>query len=475
MIDTDLLKEKILDLAMRGKLVEQDPADGNTRDLLQEIQAEREQLIKEKKIKKTKTLPPISEDEIPYEIPESWEWVRLGDILLEHLGGGTPSKKVSQYWGGNIPWCSIKDFHGDTLTETIDSITEEGLNNSSSNLIQSGNLIVATRLAVGKIMLTNIDVAINQDLRALFFGSGINKIFIRYIYGQLNFVTQGVTVKGININNLMSIVLPLPPTKEQERIVKQLNGIYELIEQLSKSEENYKLYTELISKKTLDLAMQGKLVPQLPEEGTASTLLEEVAAERQRLVDEKKIKKTKPLPEISEEEIPYEIPESWEWVRLGELIELISGKDFKSDRYNSVTGDGIPYLTGASNIIGNQLMIDRWTSTPENIAIQNDILISVKGTVGKLHILTENQVHIARQFMAIRLLSCKLNINYVYYYLENSIKSLATAAKGLIPGISRVDLLERLIPIPPEKEQERIVNKLNEIEHIISSNLSANN
>lgn len=224
-----LIQAKVLQLAMQGKLVPQLPEEGTAANLLEEVEVERQRLIDEKKIKKDKPLPEISEDEIPYDIPESWEWVRLGDILIEHVGGGTPSKKVPEYWGGDIPWCSIKDFHGDILTKTIDAITEEGLNNSSSNLIKRGNLIVATRLAVGKIMLTDIDVAINQDLRALIFGTGVNKAYIRYIYGQLNFVTQGVTVKGININNLLSILIPLPPLKEQERIAKKLDEINQVL------------------------------------------------------------------------------------------------------------------------------------------------------------------------------------------------------------------------------------------------------
>ena len=220
-----LVQDKALELAMQGKLVPQLPEEGTAESLLVEVAVERQRLIDEKRIKKTKPLPEISEGEIPYEIPESWEWVRLGDILIEHIGGGTPSKKIPEYWDGDIPWCSIKDFHGDILTTTRDTITEEGLKNSSSNLIQSGTLIVATRLAVGKIMLAHIDIAINQDLRALIFGTSVNKAYIRYIYEKLNFVTQGVTVKGININNLLSILLPFPPSNEQERIVNKLDEI----------------------------------------------------------------------------------------------------------------------------------------------------------------------------------------------------------------------------------------------------------
>ena len=473
MIDTELLKEKVLDLAMRGKLVEQDPTEGNAKQLLEEIRLERERLIKEKKIKKSKPLPEISEDEIPYDIPESWEWVRLGDILIEHVGGGTPSKKVPEYWGGDIPWCSIKDFHGDILSKTIDAITEEGLNNSSSNLIQSGNLIVATRLAVGKIMLTDIDVAINQDLRALIFGTGVNKAYIRYIYGQLNFVTQGVTVKGININNLLSILIPLPPLKEQERIADRIDHIFKLIDHLADQQDKFINYQKLVQDKALELAMQGKLVPQIPEEGTAANLLEEVEVERQRLIDEKKIRKTKPLPEISEDEIPYDIPESWEWTWLGKIAFWEAGATpLKSNNEYYDNGEISWVLTGDLNDgfleeVPNKITYLAVEETNVKMKPEGSVLLAMYGaTIGKTAILnfpaTTNQACIA----AIPYIGVD---NIFLQYMLKNLKEyfISIGAGGAQPNISKTKIVSTLVPLPPTKEQQRIVNKLDEINQVL--------
>lgn len=150
----------------------------------------------------------------------------------------------------------------------------------------------------------------------------------------------------------------------------------------------------------LQLAIQGKLVEQRPEEGTAEELYQKIQQEKQKLIAEGKIKKEKPLPGITEEEKPFDIPESWKWVRLSTVIDLLSGSDLTPDKYNS-SKDGIPYITGASNLDENKLIINRWTLYPNNIAHKGDLLLTCKGTVGKTAVLNENDVHIARQLMSI--------------------------------------------------------------------------
>ena len=162
----------------------------------------------------------------------------------------------------------------------------------------------------------------------------------------------------------------------------------------------------------LQLAIQGRLVEQRPEEGTAEELYRQIQSEKQSLIQFGKIKKEKPLPEITEDEIPFDIPESWKWVRLGSIISLLSGADLPPDKYNGL-GNGIPYITGASNIEGNTVIINRWTEYPKNIAQQGDLLLTCKGTVGKTSILIEKEVHIARQIMAIT--PVMVDIIYIKY------------------------------------------------------------
>ena len=225
------MKAKLLDLAVQGKLTDQRSEDGNARDLLKEIQAEKEKLIKEKKIKKEKPLPEITEEEKTFDIPENWMWVRLGEMILNHIGGGTPDKSNEAYWNGDIPWMSVKDVHQDSMyaDRTIDSITPAGLENSSSNLIEANRLIVVMRMAVGRAVINKLPVAINQDLRALFFRDNVTQEYILRIFKILKFETSGMTVKGIKLWVLLNTPIPLPPLAEQKRIVAKLDELLPLL------------------------------------------------------------------------------------------------------------------------------------------------------------------------------------------------------------------------------------------------------
>ena len=161
------------------------------------------------------------------------------------------------------------------------------------------------------------------------------------------------------------------------------------------------------------------------------------------------------------DEVPFEIPESWEWVRLGNVIELQSGQDMTPDKYNS-NGNGIPYITGASNIENGKVLINRWTNCGRAFAYKGDILLTCKGTVGTMAVLQESQVHIARQIMAIRPIG-ELYISYIQLVLQTLVESLKAAAKSMIPGIARDDVLQSLFPVPPFNEQQRIVSKFSMI------------
>ena len=210
----------------------------------------------------------------------------------------------------------------------------------------------------------------------------------------------------------------------------------------------------------LQLAIQGRLVEQRPEEGTGEELYQQIQAEKKRLIQEGKIKKEKPLPEIAEDEVPFEIPESWAWVRLNSVISLLSGSDLTPDKYNAIE-KGIPYITGASNIEGNQLIINRWTEYPNNIARKGDLLLTCKGTVGKTIILVETEVHIARQIMALS--AVMIDTVYLKYFIEGQVETLKSKAKSMIPGIERDNVLKLLMPLPPLAEQKRIVAKIEEL------------
>ena len=237
----------------------------------------------------------------------------------------------------------------------------------------------------------------------------------------------------------------------------------------------------------LQWAIQGKLVPQDPNDEPASVLLERIRAEKARLVKEKKIKKDKnesiiyrgddnsyyekflATGEVKciDEEIPFEIPKGWEWSKLSNVIKLLSGQDFIPEKYNS-SNQGIPYITGASNIVNGNLVINRWTETPTVIGKLGDLLIVCKGSgVGKMCICNVDKIHIARQIQIIRNFSNAISLSYVKSVVEANLQTIISNAQGVIPGISREHILNLLIPLPPTNEQYEIDKKLQEILPVI--------
>ena len=219
---------------------------------------------------------------------------------------------------------------------------------------------------------------------------------------------------------------------------------------------------EYLPKSILQAAVRGKLVPQCIHDEPASELLKRIQAEKSRLIKSGKLKKEKPLPPISEEEIPYDLPDGWEWCRLGEIICLLSGRDLETKMFND-TGHGIPYITGASCINDGDILITRWTETPITISIFDDLIISCKGTIGKLAFNKIGDCHIARQLMAIRFFSKAVEKKFVKLFLASYVNNLIIQAKSMIPGISREDVLFAPLPLPPLAEQQRIVAKIDEL------------
>ena len=216
--------------------------------------------------------------------------------------------------------------------------------------------------------------------------------------------------------------------------------------------------TKKLRQKILDLAIRGKLVPQDPNDEPASVLLERIRAEKERLIKEGKIKRSKKSASDDEIEAPFEIPESWEWVRLGDLLLLLSGQDFPPQKYNS-DSIGIPYIIGASNIENEKLYVNRWTDVPSVISLLNDVLVVCKGAgVGKIAMNNVGEVHIARQIQAVRDETGILDNRYIKISIASNIADIISKANGLIPGLKRELLLSLMIPIAPLSEQKRIAN-----------------
>jgi type I restriction enzyme S subunit len=324
------LKNSILQLAIQGKLVEQREEEGTAKELLEKIKAEKEQLIKEKKIKKEKLLPEISQDEIPFEIPENWEWVRVGSIG-SWSAGATPSRTHPEYYNGNIPWLKTGDLNDGFINEVQEYISELALEKTSVRLNPVGSILMAMYGAtIGKLGVLNIEATTNQACCACITYQGIYNMYLFYylMAQRKNFIKMGAGGAQPNISKekIVLSLIPLPPLEEQKRIEAKIEELMPYIEKYDKAytkvEALNKKFPEDMQKSILQYAIQGKLVEQRNEEGTAEELYVKIQEEKEKLIKEKKMKKEKSLPEISEEEIPFEIPENWKWVRMGDVFRI---------------------------------------------------------------------------------------------------------------------------------------------------------
>ena len=441
MINVEALKNKVLDLAMHGKLVAQDPQDEPASALIEKIKEEKAQLIKDKKIKKTKSLSPIEEDEIPYEIPDNWEWVRLGEIVYNYdyrrvplsLKDRNRLKKVYDYYGASGIIDKVDNYIFD---EKLLLIAEDGAN------LKNRTKDIAF-IAEGKYWVNNHAHIINSiDTTTLYY----LKHYINSI-SLFSYITGSAQPK-LNRSNLDNILIPLPPQREQQRIVDKIKDIFAELDKLDEASQKYDECKELLNKRVLDLAMHGKLVVQDSQDEPASVLIEKIKEEKAQLIKDKKIKKTKSLSPIEEDEIPYEIPDNWEWVRLGELLFVKSGKAFK--RKNLIKNGDYP-VYGANGIIGY--------ANDYNVKSKK-LLLGRVGSVGETNII-EEKAWITDNALIVNLFDDEL-FDYMYKLFE-FIDFNKYASGAVQPVISGKKLYNIVIPLPPQQEQRRIVDKVEEI------------
>ena len=438
---------------------------------------------------------------MPFDIPNTWEWVTLENISSYIQKGKSPKYSDVESFpvlGQRcIQWEGVLLEKARFITpesfETYDKIRYLEDEDLLLNCLGHGSL---GRIALYDESLTNkIVVADSRIMVIRLFKKFVLPKFIYYFWASasvqqvIDSQSEGSTnQKMLNLNLIKNYHVPLPPLNEQKRIINKINELNPHIKTYSQIEEELNKLNEEFPKKIKDSILQeavkGNLVLQDPKDEPASVLLEKIRDEKERLVKEKIIKKNKNEsviyeknnhfyerigknePKCIDDEIPFEIPDNWQWCRMENIIQLISGRDMKSNEYNDIQ-KGIPYITGASNIENGALVINRWIENPGVVSIKNDILLTCKGTIGKLLILNEPKVHIARQIMAIRIINENLIFrDFVLLILEYYVKKLQIMAKSMIPGISREDVLKIFVPLPPIKEQIRIVEKINQLNAI---------
>ena len=435
------------------------------------------------------------DEEIPFEVPKGWEWCRLNDLALYRKGPfgssltksmfvakSTQSIKVYEQKNAIQKDCTLGDYY----------ISKEKFETMQSFVVKPNDIIVSCAGTIGETYLLPSDAPvgiINQALmRVTLFDLNMVEYWqIYFAYMLLNEAQMkgsGSAIKNIPpFEYLKAVLVPIPPLSEQNRLVKRYNILLSLIRKYELDANklnclNQNIYDKL-KRSVLQEAIQGKIVPQLKEEGTAQELLEQIKIEKHKLVKEGKLKKSalatsviykgddnkyyekvgKKCVDITDE-IPFDIPENWQWIKLDQGISLLSGRDLEPSQYNDLH-HGIPYITGASNFVNSNLIINRWTEAPITISNKGDLLLTCKGTIGSMAFNDIGQIHIARQVMAIT--SYGIDLKYIKCFLQSNLSILEKNANSMIPGISRSTLLGMLFPLPPFKEQQRIVAQIEKL------------
>lgn len=476
------LKSSILQYAIQGKLVEQRVEEGTGEELYNKIQSEKQRLIKEGKIKKEKILPDISEDEVPFDIPESWKWCYIGDIFLHNTGkaqnasGHTKGVKrkfitTSNLYWGKFEFAKVKEMY----------FTDKEAERCS---VKKGDLLVCEGGDYGRSAVWTYDeeVCIQNHVHRLRPYCEIDVYFFYYIFyfykNNGRIIGKGVGIKGLSSEAIHKIIVPLPPLAEQKRIVNKIGELLPYVDRYALSYEKLEKlnagFPDDIKKSILQYAMQGKLVEQRAEEGTGEELYKKIQAEKQRLIKEGKIKKEKVLPEINDDEIPFDIPDSWKWVRVGNVGEWSSGAT--PTRTNAeYYGGKIPWLKTGDLNDGyvsevsehvTELALDK---TSIKLNPEGAVLMAMYGaTIGKLAIIDVPMT--TNQACCTCITFDGISNKFLFYYLMSMRNSYIKMAEGgAQPNISKAKIIGSLIPIPPREEQKRIVKKIDRILPYIAS------
>ena len=480
--DAQALREKILDLAMRGKLVPQDPNDEPASVLLEKIKAEKEQLIKEKKIKKSKPLAPITDDEKPFDIPDSWEWVRLGDTANYIQRGRSPKyDKENKIY----PIISQKCVQWNSISlKDAKFVTKEFLNKLESYRFVKRNDILWNSTGTGTVGRLNIvsddfnKVPVDSHVTLIRTNSNINSKFIYYylmspiIQNNLNDYLTGTTKqKELGLSSILKVNIPLPPLSEQSRIAAKIAQLFALLRKVESSTQQYAKLQTLLKSKVLDLAMRGKLVKQDPHDEPASVLLEKIKAEKEQLVKEGKIKKSKSLPPITDDEKPFDIPDSWEWVRLGDVYHFV---DYRGKTPHKISS-GIRLIT-AKNVRNGYIKLEpeEFISLEEHkerstrgLINKGDIFITTEAPMGLVALNNfDEPIATAQRLITLQKVSKYQDSSFAAFQMQSSFfqKELQQKATGsTVKGIKASNLKQVLILIPPLAEQRRTVKKISQV------------
>ena len=488
------LKNALLQEAVQGKLVPQIASEGNARDLLEEIRKAKGESLPLATARKRSSATPsagtprnapmeISEDEIPFDIPESWCWCRLGDVV-KNVNYGTSAKshqsgKVPVLRMGNITKDGKLSFENLVYTsdekeiETYKLFPGDMLFNRTNSAEWVGKTTVykGERPAIfAGYIIRYTPILIDSEYMNVVMNTSYQKKWCSEVK------TNGVQQCNINAQNLLKFILPLPPLAEQKRIVAAIEKFMPLIEEYGKKETvlnelNTQIGT-LTKKAILQEAVQGKLVPQIPAEGNAKDLLEQIKAQKAALIKEGKIKKEKPLPEITEDEIPFDIPDSWCWCRLGEIVNKLTDGTHRTPKY---VEKGIPFLS-VKNLSSGKLDFEntKFITPEEHKELytrcnpeKGDMLLTKVGTTG-IPVINDSDIEFSL-FVSVALLKFSheyINEKYFLYLLQSPL--VQEQAQENTKGVGNKNwvmdaIAKTVLVLPPLSEQKRIVAAIEQL------------
>lgn len=457
-MDTQAIRKMILDLALRGKLTEQLPEDGTAKELYQRIQQEKPIPKKAKKNIKGEPDASSTQRDIPFEIPSTWIWVEIGDIFTLQAGKNITADRIADKQSETH---SYPCYGGNGLRGFVSQYNTSGLH---ALIGRQGALCGNINFADGEFYATEHAVVVDVYAETNTLWAGL---FLRAL--NLNQYATSVAQPGLAVNRIEKVLIPLPPILEQKRIVERIESSYSVLDTIDTLQSQYQDNLATLKSKIIDAGIQGKLTEQLPEDGTAEELYQQIQQEKLALEKAGKVKKSKPLPPISEEEKPFDIPDNWKWVRLDDICKSIMDGDHQPPPQ---VKSGVPFLV-ISNISSGKIDLTETRHVPqeyfdalseERIACKGDVLFTVTGSFGipvkvtvKENFCFQRHIALLKPLMDADYLYWALRSQFVYKQCDDVAIGVAQRTVGIKP------LRNMIIPLPPLAEQKRIVAKLEEL------------
>ncbi|MCR5344882.1 MAG: restriction endonuclease subunit S [Lachnospiraceae bacterium] len=496
MIDTEALRKKVIDLAIQGKLTEQLPSDGDAETLYAKIQEEKSTILDMRGGRKDKSIKEDDEEK-PFEIPDNWKWIRFGEVGLFKKGPFGSALTKSMFVPKSDRAVKVYEqqhaIKKDASLGTYYITREYFESNMEGFEVKGGDILVSCAGTIGEtyIMPEEIEQGIiNQALmRVTLVDSIVDEFFLYYFDSNLKTSARnesnGMAIKNIPPFDVMkNWFFPLPPIDEQNRIVDKINKVLTLVDIIDDLQVKYINDLVVLKSKIIDAGIRGKLTEQLPEDGDAEDLYAQIQEEKAKLIKEGKIKKEKPLPEINAEEIPFEIPKNWKWIRLGDyclkVTDQVASGSFASLRENVKVYKELNYAIMvktadfANDFTENLTYTDKhgYEFLVNSNLFGGELILTNIGSVGKCFIVPELDM---KMTLAPNLIMIRLNDNelrdYLYYFIlsEIGLSELEAISTGVaVKKFNKTDLKTILIPIPPIEEQKRIVNVINNLLEIFN-------